>query len=97
MEDKKKNQVYAAVLNKSDAGENDAGLKKRIALFRILQVLKKHSSKEKPLIQEDIVGWLLDDHSFELERKAVGRGLKDLTDAGFNIKTSPRNGYYIDE
>lgn len=97
MDDKKKNQVGAAVSNNSTAGDNDAGLKKRIALFRILQVLKKHSSKEKPLIQEEIVKWLWSDHLFELERKAVGRGLRDLMDAGFNIKTSPRKGYYIDE
>ena len=97
MDDKKNNRADAAMANNGTAGENDAGLKKRIALFRILQVLKKHSSKENPLIQEEIVKWLWNDHLFELERKAIGRGLRDLMDAGFNIKTSPRKGYYIDE
>ena len=70
---------------------------KKVALIRILQILKKYSSKDNPLTQEDIVDKLLDSYSIEVERKAVGRYIQDLTDAGFNIKNEPRKGSYIDE
>ncbi len=70
---------------------------KKVALIRILQILKKYSSKDNPLTQEDIVDKLLHQYSIEVERKAVGRYLQDLTDAGFNIKNEPRKGSYIDE
>ena len=70
---------------------------KKVALLRILQILKKYSSKEKPLTQEAIIDKLMDVYSIEVERKAVGRYLQDLSDAGFNIKNEPRRGSYIDE
>ena len=96
MEDSKKKKIKADV-NNIETDVKDGSIKKRLALFRILQVLKKYSSKDEPILQEVIIDKLETDHRFSLERKAVGRGLKDLMDAGFNIKVSSRKGYYIDE
>ncbi len=48
--------------------------------LKIMDVLRTHSSKEKPLTQHDIVKYLKVDYNTEVERKAVGRNINILVD-----------------
>ncbi len=73
-----------------------AGLEpKKLALLRILQILQKHSDDQHPLTQEDIIKYLYNDYGIEMERKAVGKNIADLRDAGVEI-ASCRAGSYIE-
>lgn len=67
---------------------------KKLALLRIWQILLKHSDYDHPLTQEDIIRYLNDDYGIEIERKAVGKNIADLRDAGIDIG-SRRAGSYI--
>ena len=68
---------------------------KKLALLRIWQILQKHSDYDHPLTQEDIIKYLENDYGIEMERKAVGKNIADLRDAGIDIG-SRRAGSYID-
>jgi predicted DNA-binding transcriptional regulator YafY len=68
---------------------------KKLALLRIWQILQKHSDYDHPLTQEDIIRYLEKDYGIEMERKAVGKNIADLRDAGIDIG-SRRAGSYID-
>ena len=68
---------------------------KKLALLRIWQILQKHSDYDHPLTQEDIIKYLEKDYGIEIERKAVGKNIADLRDAGIDIG-SRRAGSYID-
>lgn len=67
---------------------------KRLALIRILEIFYKHSDFDHPLMQEDIVNLLRSDYDIDIERKAVGRCVSLLREAGFEIISS-RNGSYL--
>ena len=69
---------------------------KKLALLRILQILKEYSDAEHPLKQEDIANYLVRDYGIEIERKAIGRNLSLLKEADFDI-ISTRNGCYLDK
>ena len=68
---------------------------KKLALLRIWQILQRHSDYDHPLTQEDIIKYLEKDYGIEMERKAVGKNIADLRDAGIDIG-SRRAGSYID-
>ena len=68
---------------------------KKLALLRIWQILQKHSDYEHPLTQEDIIKYLENEYGIEMERKAVGKNIADLRDAGIDIG-SRRAGSYIE-
>jgi len=68
---------------------------KKLALLRIWQILQKHSDYDHPLTQEDIIKYLEKDYGIEMERKAIGKNIADLRDAGIDIG-SRRAGSYID-
>ena len=68
---------------------------KKLALLRIWQILQKHSDYEHPLTQEDIIKYLESEYGIEMERKAVGKNIADLRDAGIDIG-SRRAGSYIE-
>ncbi len=68
---------------------------KKLALLRIWQILLKHSDYDHPLTQEEIIKYLESEYGIEMERKAVGRNIADLRDAGIDIG-SRREGSYID-
>ena len=73
-----------------------AGLEpKKLALLRIWQILLHHSDYEHPMTQEDIIRRLEDDYGIEMARKAVGKNIADLRDAGIEIG-SRRAGCYIE-
>ena len=68
---------------------------KKLALIRILQILQKHSDFNHPLTHEDIGMMLENEYGIIIERKAVGRNLSLLKEAGFDIE-SKRNGSYLE-
>ena len=68
---------------------------KKLALLRIWQILRKHSDYDHPLKQEDIIRYLDEEYGIQMERKAIGKNIADLRDAGIEI-CSCRNGSYID-
>lgn len=69
---------------------------KKLALLRILQILKEYSDYDHPLTQERILHYLYRDYGIELERKAVGKNIELLRDAGYDI-ISDRRGTYLAE
>lgn len=69
---------------------------KKLALVRILQILEKHSDESHPLLQADIARHLERDYGLVIERKAIGRNLSLLKEAGFYIE-SGRGGCYLAE
>ena len=68
---------------------------KKLAILRIWQILLKHSDYDHPLTQEEIIKYLESDYGIEMERKAVGKNIADLRDAGIDIG-SRRAGSYIE-
>ena len=69
---------------------------KKLAILRILQILEKYSDFDHPLQQEDIADYLENEYGIILERKAIGRNITLLKEAGIEIK-SDRRGSYISE
>lgn len=67
---------------------------KKLALLRILQILEQYSDIDHPLKQEDIARYLDRDFGIVIERKAVGRNILLLKDAGYDI-LSDRRGCYL--
>lgn len=74
----------------------DALEPKKLALIRILQILKKHSDYDHPLKQEDIAKYLMQDYGIVIERKAISRNISLLKEADYEIE-SGRNGCYLAE
>ena len=69
---------------------------KKLALLRILQILKDKSDADHPLKQEDIAKRLADDYGIEIDRKAIGRNISLLREAGYEIEITT-NGCYLAE
>lgn len=69
---------------------------KKLALLRILQILEQYSDYDHPLKQEDIANYLDKDYGIVIERKAIGRNLSLLKEAGYDI-ASDRRGSYLAE
>ncbi len=67
---------------------------KKLALLRIMQILEKQSDCDHPLTQEDILNYLETDFGIVIERKAVGRNLSLLKEAGIDIE-SGKSGSYL--
>ncbi len=67
---------------------------KKLALIRIWQILQEHSDYDHPLTQEQIIAHLEKDYGIQMERKAIGKNIADLRDAGIDIGTR-RAGSYI--
>ncbi|MBR6015470.1 MAG: WYL domain-containing protein, partial [Firmicutes bacterium] len=55
---------------------------KKMALLRILQILEEDTDMEHHLTQEQIAAKLERDYGIEMERKAIGRNLALLDEAG---------------
>ncbi len=69
---------------------------KKLALIRILQIFKKYSDYDHPLLQEDIAEYLEKDYGITLERKAISRNISLLKEAGYEIE-STKAGSYLEE
>lgn len=68
---------------------------KKLAILFILQILEKYSDESHPLTQEDIARYLSKDYSIEIERKAIGRNISLLKEAGFEIEFTNKMGSYL--
>ena len=66
---------------------------KKLALIRILQILEKHSDSEHPIKHEKIVELLDSEYGLIIERKAIGRNISLLNEAGYEIETTKRGSY----
>lgn len=66
---------------------------KKNALLRILQIFQRYSDYDHPLTQDDILRYLSRDYGIELERKAVGRNISYLKEAGIEIESNKRGSY----
>ncbi len=67
---------------------------KKLALLRILQILKEYSDYDHRLTQEDIANYLEGDYGIVIERKAISRNISLLKEAGIDIE-STRTGTYL--
>lgn len=67
---------------------------KKMALLRILQILEEDTDVDHHLTQEQIATKLERDHGIEMERKAIGRNLALLDEAGYEI-ASERDGNWL--
>lgn len=71
---------------------------KKLVLLWILQILKNYSDYDHPLTQAKIALHLKNEHGIVIERKAIGRNIAFLREAGYAIETAPaRAGCYLDE
>lgn len=68
---------------------------KKLALLRILQILERYSDENHPLTHEDIVNYLLKDYGIKIERKAIGRNISLLKEAGNDIAFTNKMGSYL--
>ena len=68
---------------------------KKLALIRIWQILHQYSDYDHPLTQDDIAAHLENDYGIVIERKAIGRNISLLKEAGVDIE-SRRAGTYIE-
>ena len=66
---------------------------KRLAPIRIWQILHQHSDCDHPLTQEDIIRYLRE-YGIEMERKAIGRNIDLIKEAGADI-VSGHSGCYL--
>ena len=60
---------------------------KKLALIRILQILKEYSDCNHPLTQEEISSHLEREYGIAIERRAISRNISLLKEAGFEIVT----------
>lgn len=66
---------------------------KKLALIRVLQILQKHSDCEHPITHEKIVELLEREYGLIIERKAIGRNISLLCEAGYEIETTKKGSY----
>ena len=66
---------------------------KKLALIRVLQILKKHSDFEHPIKHEKLVELLESEYGLVIERKAIGRNISLLNEAGYDIETTKKGSY----
>ncbi len=66
---------------------------KKLALLRILQILEQYSDYDNPLKQEDIARCLDRDYGIVIERKAIGRNISLLREAGYDVMSDRRGSY----
>ena len=61
---------------------------KKLAILRILEILKKYTDVDHPITQEKIAEYLEQEYGIVIERKAIGRNLSLLKEAGYEIETN---------
>ncbi len=66
---------------------------KKLALIRVLQILEKHSDSEHPIKHDKIVELLESEYGLIIERKAIGRNISLLCEAGYEIETTKKGSY----
>ena len=66
---------------------------KKLALLRILEILSHHTDEQHPLTHTRIAELLSEEYGISVERKAVGRNISLLLEAGYEIETGARGSY----
>ena len=66
---------------------------KKLALIRILQSLKDYTDCDHPLTHEEIVSKLYSLYNITVERKAIGRNIVLLQEAGYDIETTKKGSF----
>ncbi|MBP0989661.1 MAG: transcriptional regulator [Oscillospiraceae bacterium] len=66
---------------------------KKLALLRIYQILRENSDCDHPMTQEEIAEKLSGIYGIEIERKAIGRNISLLKEAGFEIESNKHGSY----
>ena len=66
---------------------------KKLALIRVLHVLERYSDIDHPLTHDKMVQILNKEYGIEIERKAVGRNISLLVEAGYDIETTKKGSY----
>jgi predicted DNA-binding transcriptional regulator YafY len=66
---------------------------KKLALIRILQILQQYSDSEHPIKHEKLVALLEREYGIVIERKAIGRNISLLKEAGYEIETTKKGSY----
>ena len=66
---------------------------KKLALLRVLQILEHYTDADHHLKQEEIVDILEHEYGMVVERKAVGRNLALLREAGYDIASDRRGSW----
>lgn len=66
---------------------------KKLALIRILQILEDYTDSNHPLTHDEIVNKLYKLYNLTIERKAIGRNIALLQDAGYDIETTKKGSY----
>lgn len=66
---------------------------KKLALLRVLQILSHHTDERHPITHGKITELLKEEYGIEIERKAVGRNISLLLEAGYEIETTPKGSY----
>lgn len=66
---------------------------KKLALLRILQILEQYTNSDHPLKHDDIVNKLDSLYNITVERKAIGRNISLLQEAGYDIETTKKGSY----
>lgn len=69
---------------------------KKLAIVRIYQILKEHSDQEHPITQTEIAEYLESEYGLYMERKAIGRNIALLKEAGLGIN-SVKDGSYLED
>ena len=66
---------------------------KKLALIRVLQILEHYTDCDHPLKHEEIVRKLECNYGITVERKAIGRNISLLQEAGYDIETTKKGSY----
>ena len=66
---------------------------KKLALLRVLQILEKHSDYAHPIKHDKIVELLEKEYGLIIERKAIGRNISLLNEAGYDIETTKKGSF----
>lgn len=69
---------------------------KKMTVLRILDVLKDYSDADHPLTHEAILAILEREYGLIVERKAVGRNISFLNEAGYDVVVT-KKGSYLNE
>lgn len=68
---------------------------KKLALIRIYQILQRYSDEKHPMTQEKIAEFLKREYGIEIERKAIGRNISLLKEAGVEIETKREGSWLV--
>lgn len=66
---------------------------KKLALIRILQLLKNYSDENHVITHDQLTALLESEYGINIERKAIGRNISLLKEVGYKIETVKKGSY----